>query len=78
MDRLRQALKSGTPYEHVETEDVPEDGIYEEEQDDISASVEENEFSWLNYTIFLLLGVAMLWAWYATFNQIPLQVFPSC
>ena len=69
MDRLRQALKFGTPYEHVETEEAPEDGAYEEERDNASASEEENNFSWLNYIIFLLLGVAMLWAWYVTFKK---------
>lgn len=27
-------------------------------------SVQEQEpFSWLEYTVFLLLGIAMLWAW---------------
>ena len=28
----------------------------------------ESPFSWVEYAIFLLLGIAMLWAWYALFG----------
>lgn len=62
MDRLRNAFKPKQAYEPLlardNTED--EDGTdYEEDQ----ADVEEFPFSWVEYSIFLLLGVAMLWAW---------------
>lgn len=70
MDRLRQAFKSGIPYKQVETEDVPEDEVHEEEPGNASVPEEEINFSWLNYTIFLLLGVAMLWAWYVVFTAL--------
>jgi len=33
--------------------------------------MEEGPFSWFEYSIFLLLGIAMLWAWYVV--QFPLQ-----
>lgn len=29
----------------------------------------KKQFSWHDYTVFLLLGVAMLWAWYSTLSQ---------
>lgn len=70
MDRFREALKPGIPYEQVGTEDVPEDEVYEEERGNASVPEEQSDFSWLNYTIFLLLGVAMLWAWYVTLSAL--------
>lgn len=36
---------------------------------------EEVPFSWLEYSIFALLGVAMLWAWYVV-PQSPRQTLP--
>ena len=33
------------------------------EDEDRETGGENDEFSWLEYAIFLLLGVAMLWAW---------------
>lgn len=30
----------------------------------VSDPVEGEPFSWFEYSIFLLLGIAMLWAWY--------------
>lgn len=43
--------------------------IGELDDDDVSISDGESiqptsSFSWLEYSIFLLLGIAMLWAWY--------------
>ncbi len=35
----------------------------------------ETPFYWLEYVVFLLLGVAMLWAWYA---EAPLPPKPAC
>jgi hypothetical protein len=31
-----------------------------------SADAKEAQFSWIEYAIFLLLGVSMLWAWFVT------------
>ena len=64
MERIRQTLHFGTPYEHIDTEDVSEAEVAEEERNGVSDLEEEQGFSWLNYAIFLLSGVAMLWAWY--------------
>jgi len=41
-------------------DDTPEPEV-EQEQD---KTEEAEPFSWFEYSIFLLLGVAMLWAWY--------------
>ena len=55
MDRLRRALRwrpDTTPaYESLD--DDP----------DTPAHPPKTRFSWLDYSIFLLLGVSMLWAW---------------
>jgi equilibrative nucleoside transporter 1/2/3 len=39
----------------------PENGEVEQDKTD-----EGQPFSWFEYCIFLLLGIAMLWAWYVT------------
>ena len=31
--------------------------------EDTQGLVEDKPFSWIEYTIFLILGIAMLWAW---------------
>lgn len=48
----------------------------EEEEQDVGGDGGEAEFSWLVYSIFLILGVAMLWAWYVFFltSTIPTQI----
>jgi solute carrier family 29 (equilibrative nucleoside transporter), member 1/2/3 len=39
-------------------------GDTEDGEDETLTSIQEGvPFSWLEYLIFLLLGVAMLWAW---------------
>lgn len=40
-----------------------EDEAQDEEEGEGEGEGEGEEFSWLEYYIFLLLGVAMLWAW---------------
>ncbi|KAL1618286.1 hypothetical protein SLS56_010616 [Neofusicoccum ribis] len=57
MDRVRQLLQRDQPYEPLEGGSETPDGARIEEEEDKKA------FSWLDYSIFLLLGVAMLWAW---------------
>lgn len=54
------------PLEHDEllghTTDETRHGSEESNIEDISSS--KQIFSWHDYTVFLILGVAMLWAWY--------------
>lgn len=56
MDRLRKLWQGEQAYEPLDTSvtsiDVPAD-----------ENRKESAFSWLDYSVFLLLGVAMLWAW---------------
>ena len=68
MDRLKAFLQPSLPAyatldAHAEEDDEAEDG-----DNDVEGSQEEQNpgspFSWLEYAIFVLLGMAMLWAWY--------------
>jgi len=72
IDRLRSLFKTSEDeqdYESLATdvtgydEDVvrPVVVLPDDEYED-----EGEPFSWFEYSIFLLLGVAMLWAWYLT------------
>jgi solute carrier family 29 (equilibrative nucleoside transporter), member 1/2/3 len=62
MDRVKRFFgPPQQPYEPID--DRPhEDGDSVEE--DFESGQEEQPFSWVEYFIFMLLGVAMLWAWY--------------
>ncbi|KAK4697701.1 solute carrier family 29 (equilibrative nucleoside transporter), member 1/2/3, partial [Lecanoromycetidae sp. Uapishka_2] len=54
MERIRSALKrrlSAPVYESIN------------DDEDTQSKAPKQRFSWLEYTIFLLLGVSMLWAW---------------
>lgn len=61
MERIQEALKrsSSASYEPL-IADSEDDG-------DPKPSVAKS-FSWLDYSIFLLLGISMLWAWYKHFH----------
>jgi solute carrier family 29 (equilibrative nucleoside transporter), member 1/2/3 len=70
MDRIRGLLNKPTEegqYSRLE-EDIQDD------DEDVHRPVlivpddeyPEEPFSWFEYCIFLLLGISMLWAWYAT------------
>ena len=61
MDRLRNAFKPKQAYEPLLAHDQDDEDGTEYEDEEIAA--EEFPFSWVEYSIFLLLGVAMLWAW---------------
>jgi solute carrier family 29 (equilibrative nucleoside transporter), member 1/2/3 len=63
MDRIRNTFKSKPTYAPVNTEAQDEES---ESYDGSGESLgpEETPFSWIEYFIFTLLGVAMLWAWY--------------
>lgn len=58
MDRIRRLLAEPTAYERLE--ESAEDGASETEHDQQQSWA---PFSRLEYGIFMLLGVAMLWAW---------------
>jgi equilibrative nucleoside transporter 1/2/3 len=62
MDRLRQLLPQAVADEH-EYEPL-EGGAVNQDNEPIADSDDEQPFSRLEYAVFLLLGVAMLWAWY--------------
>jgi len=54
MERIRNALKkllSAPAYESIN------------DDEDNQGKVPKQRFSWLEYSIFLLLGISMLWAW---------------
>jgi equilibrative nucleoside transporter 1/2/3 len=67
MERLRrlfgQAPRGEAEYQRVaEDESAPESPALERQHSSDEAG-EEVPFSWLEYSIFALLGMAMLWAW---------------
>jgi equilibrative nucleoside transporter 1/2/3 len=67
--RLRALLqKPGQPTDDQEYEQLvsgPGDDTDAESQDasTLREPLDETPFYWLEYAVFLLLGVAMLWAW---------------
>lgn len=60
MDRIKRLFRSSPEYEPIHSgAERDEESVHDESEDDeISAP-----FSWIEYAIFLLLGIAMLWAW---------------
>lgn len=60
MDRVKRLFQPQQPYEPIQ-----DDGNDDTESTaaDSDIDIEEQPFSWVEYFIFLLLGVAMLWAW---------------
>ena len=54
MDRLRRLLRPRLVYQPLD------DGSGHIPDQD---SIRKQQFSWIEYYIFLLLGVSMLWAW---------------
>lgn len=64
MDRVKrffQPESASQPYQPIQ-DDSREDG--ESTVADSDAGLQEQPFSWVEYFVFMLLGVAMLWAWY--------------
>lgn len=60
MERLRKIFDREEPaasYEPLQGGSERPDGEH--------IDAEEQAFSWTDYAVFTLLGVAMLWAWYA-------------
>ncbi|KAJ9651502.1 hypothetical protein H2198_009230 [Neophaeococcomyces mojaviensis] len=61
MDRIKRFFEPAPAYAPINTTTDEHD-----HDDESSQTLEENNeppFSWVEYSIFLLLGVAMLWAW---------------
>ncbi|KAJ9618248.1 hypothetical protein H2203_009164 [Taxawa tesnikishii (nom. ined.)] len=56
MDRLRKLWQREQPYEPIAEEGVDEDG-------GVPALDDKPAFSWIDYLIFVLMGISMLWAW---------------
>jgi equilibrative nucleoside transporter 1/2/3 len=65
IDRLRATLGkavNGDEYQQLvvqDEEDVRSSDITLQE----ALALEETPFSWIEYGVFLVLGIAMLWAW---------------
>lgn len=59
MDRIKNLFKAQPSYEPIR--DDREDTA--ESEDGSNDGEEEIPFVWIEYSIFVLLGVAMLWAW---------------
>lgn len=66
IDRLRALFKASNNEQQYE----PVDADYLDGDEDVRRPIlivpeadEGEEFSWFEYSIFLLLGIAMLWAW---------------
>jgi equilibrative nucleoside transporter 1/2/3 len=60
MDRIKSLFRAGPEYEPLSDDAVRDDESTQEGSDD---GAPEAPFSWVEYVIFLLLGIAMLWAW---------------
>jgi equilibrative nucleoside transporter 1/2/3 len=63
MDRIRKTFKSQPTYAPINTEAQDDDDSQSYVGSNESLPPEETAFSWIEYSIFTLLGVAMLWAW---------------
>ena len=62
-ERTRSMNQSGPAYAPLLADDGEEDAV-SNDGSDADLEIEEYPFAWVEYSIFLLLGVAMLWAWY--------------
>lgn len=76
IDRARNVFYTKSAYQPVGAEDLEDrtegGSINEETGEDDSESFDGSNgvldrddppFSWIEYTVFLILGIAMLWAW---------------
>jgi solute carrier family 29 (equilibrative nucleoside transporter), member 1/2/3 len=63
MDRVKRFFQPEPeqPYEPIQ-DDIHDDGE-STVGDGSDSGTQERTFSWMEYFIFMLLGVAMLWAW---------------
>jgi equilibrative nucleoside transporter 1/2/3 len=63
-DRVRALFRSRPSVEYERIEDDPNDEDVRRPVLIIPDKHGEEPFSWFEYSIFVLLGIAMLWAWY--------------
>jgi solute carrier family 29 (equilibrative nucleoside transporter), member 1/2/3 len=63
MERMRIAMDSIRSYFNRENSYEPLEGGSESPDGEQILSPKHQQFSWIDYSVFLLLGVAMLWAW---------------
>ena len=63
MERIKKSLRGQPKPDQREYEAVPEEPTALDGSVVLEGS-DEVPFSWVEYSIFTLLGVAMLWAWY--------------
>ena len=66
MDRIRNTFKSKPTYAPINTDAQDDESESYDGSNESLAPEEMTPFSWIEYTVFLLLGVAMLWAWCAS------------
>jgi equilibrative nucleoside transporter 1/2/3 len=61
MDRMR--LLAAKPADDAEYQPLQRDEYEENDSETLHSISYDTPFSWLEYTVFMLVGVAMLWAW---------------
>lgn len=61
MDKAKRLFRRRDSYEPLSN-----DSDTETLRPSSPSATKSREFSWIEYGVFLLLGVAMLWAWYVT------------
>lgn len=69
MDRIRKLVAPRASYEPLRND---ESNIGRREGARMTAEGDERPktpFSWMTYSVFVLLGVAMLWAWYVRMSR---------
>ena len=73
MERIRNALR-WRPGASAAYEPLNEDADAESSDTESTVKPHGTSFSWLDYATFIVVGVSMLWAWYATPPLIPFPV----
>jgi cytoskeletal protein RodZ len=84
MDRIRRLFGQAV-YEPLENDEVHNVNTYEDGDASVMVDGEEQQlpqkkiapFSWMAYSVFLLLGVAMLWAWYVGSQLQLTSIYPT-
>lgn len=71
MDRIKNPFQSEPTYERIVDHDeaAPDESFGQPLDERVTVQEPQDEedgplFSWIEYSVFLLLGIAMLWAWY--------------
>jgi hypothetical protein len=64
MDRIWNTFKLKLTYALITNDTLDDESEQSYDGSNESIVREETSFSWIEYSIFTLLGAAMLWAWY--------------